>query len=158
MPATEEHQEQRRPIIIICHSLGGIVAKEVSCHQKRNHIILKRVPLWLGLVLAQEQEKRYPNILDKTHSILFLATPHRGSKTADIGLLLSRITTLTLQHPAKHLLETLRLNSTSLETLNQRFRKLVPYIMVVSFYERKAAPIIKTLVMIYNAFNILWHR
>ena len=100
----------------------------------------------LAMVFAEAEQDHYPNIYLATHSILFLATPHGGSKTADFGLLLVHIARLTLQRPAKHLLEALQQNSVPLVTLSRQFRPLVDSIRVVSFYERQVTPLVGTLV------------
>ena len=97
--------------------------------------------------MAHEEEKKYPDIFQATYSILFLATPHAGSKTADLGLLMSKIATLTLQQPAKHLLETLKLNSFSLNAITQQFMPLYANLKIISFYERKQTQALKSLVI-----------
>jgi hypothetical protein len=54
-----------RPIVFICHSLGGILVKK-------------------ALILAHERSSdiHYRNILDNTKAIAFLGVPHRGADTA----------------------------------------------------------------------------
>ncbi|KAF5639076.1 ankyrin repeat [Fusarium sp. NRRL 52700] len=61
--------EQSRPLVFICHSLGGLVFKQAVIH-------------------AHEQNHHYSSILDNIHGVVFFATPHRGSDLAfwdDIG-------------------------------------------------------------------------
>lgn len=55
-----------RPTIFVCHSLGGIVAKEV----------LRRS--------EQSKFKRLKQLSKNTVALSFLGTPHKGSKLADI--------------------------------------------------------------------------
>ena len=60
-----------RPIVFICHSLGGIIVKK-------------------AMVLAHERssEVDFKDILDNTKAMTFLSVPHRGSDAAwwgDIG-------------------------------------------------------------------------
>ncbi|KAE9369693.1 hypothetical protein N431DRAFT_547106 [Stipitochalara longipes BDJ] len=54
-----------RPIVFVCHSLGGILVKK-------------------ALILAHERssDAHYRNILDNTKAIAFLGVPHRGSDAA----------------------------------------------------------------------------
>jgi len=54
-----------RPIVFVCHSLGGIVVKK-------------------ALILAHERssDTHYRNILDNTKAIAFLGVPHRGADAA----------------------------------------------------------------------------
>ncbi|TVY34388.1 Protein SERAC1, partial [Lachnellula subtilissima] len=55
--------EKRRPIIWIAHSMGGLVVKK-------------------ALTIAYNDPARYGDIHSSTTSILFMATPHRGSDHA----------------------------------------------------------------------------
>jgi hypothetical protein len=54
-----------RPIVFVCHSLGGILVKK-------------------ALILAHEcsSDTHYRNILDNTKAIAFLGVPHRGADAA----------------------------------------------------------------------------
>ena len=54
-----------RPIVFVCHSLGGILVKK-------------------ALILADERssDAHYRNILDYTKAIAFLGVPHRGADAA----------------------------------------------------------------------------
>jgi hypothetical protein len=54
-----------RPIVFVCHSLGGILVKR-------------------ALILAHERssDTHYRNILDNTKAIAFLGVPHRGADAA----------------------------------------------------------------------------
>ena len=56
---------QSRPIVFICHSLGGIVVKK-------------------ALILAHERNSNpeFKDILDNTKAIAFLGVPHQGSNSA----------------------------------------------------------------------------
>ncbi|EPE26751.1 Ankyrin repeat-containing protein [Glarea lozoyensis ATCC 20868] len=58
-----KREQQRRPLIFICHSMGGLVVKR-------------------ALSIANTNVKRFGNIRAATSDILFIATPHRGSKEA----------------------------------------------------------------------------
>ncbi|KAM7187803.1 Alpha/Beta hydrolase fold [Rhypophila sp. PSN 637] len=60
----------QRPIIFIGHSLGGIVIKEALCKASE-----------AGSPSYQKQ------IFDSTYSIIFLATPHRGSGYARLSMI-----------------------------------------------------------------------
>ncbi|KAI0157959.1 hypothetical protein GGR52DRAFT_182175 [Hypoxylon sp. FL1284] len=56
--------EKSRPIIFVCHSLGGIVARE-------------------AMIRLGRETQRYDGIDLKHCGLLFLATPHSGSQMAD---------------------------------------------------------------------------
>ncbi|MCJ1231967.1 hypothetical protein MMC12_008647 [Toensbergia leucococca] len=111
-------KEDQRPIVFICHSLGGIVVKQ-------------------AVILAHAEQHRYSQTFKVIHSILFLATPHGGSRSADLGALLSIIATLAFQNPAKQLLSTLKFDSDTLLHLAKEFQSLLQGINVMSFYERR---------------------
>lgn len=97
-------------------------------------------------MLAHTERCRYPFLWDATHSVLFLATPHGGSKSADLAGLISNISSLAFQRPAKQLLDTLRLDSSTLYKLALDFRALPSEINIVSFYERRKTPVLNSLV------------
>ena len=78
--------------------------------------------------------------------MIFLATPHGGSKTADYGSLLSKIATLAFQNPSKQLLKTLKLDSTLLRKITDDFKEACTGIEVISFYERRRTPLLNSLV------------
>ncbi|KAH6665734.1 hypothetical protein B0J14DRAFT_660433 [Halenospora varia] len=68
--------EKDRPIIFVCHSLGGLVAREAM-------IRLDRFP------------HKFPNIRLKNCGLLFLSTPHSGTTEADWNKYLVDIGELT---------------------------------------------------------------
>lgn len=54
-----------RPILIVCHSLGGILVKQALC-------------------VANKQFPRYGSIVNAIAGVVFLSTPHRyGDKTTN---------------------------------------------------------------------------
>ncbi|MCJ1377534.1 hypothetical protein MMC17_000629 [Xylographa soralifera] len=56
-----------RPIVFICHSMGGLVCKQ-------------------SLVIANNKRNTYQWVLDSTKAIFFFGTPHHGSDIADTVL------------------------------------------------------------------------
>nr|VFJ94529.1 MAG: Putative serine esterase (DUF676) [Candidatus Kentron sp. LFY] len=66
------------PILFICHSLGGLLAKQ---------LLLKAYD-------ASNEEKHA--IFEKTRSVLFLATPHMGAALASLARALKRIFSTTV--------------------------------------------------------------
>ncbi|KAL2049341.1 hypothetical protein ABVK25_010351 [Lepraria finkii] len=65
----------------------------------------------LALVFAHASHGSYSGVESATSSIVFLATPHGGSRSANIGSLLSNVAALAFQRPSKQLLEALKLDS-----------------------------------------------
>lgn len=66
MPLMYFLQAANKPILIVCHSLGGIVVKQALC-------------------VANKQFHRYESIINAIAGIIFLSTPHRyGDKTTSV--------------------------------------------------------------------------
>ncbi|KAF4948389.1 hypothetical protein FGADI_9701 [Fusarium gaditjirri] len=61
-----------RPIIFVCHSLGGLVCQDALVTAK------------------QRSEQHLQDIVNYTRGVIFLGTPHHGSSLAKIGELVSR--------------------------------------------------------------------
>ncbi|CAH0019112.1 unnamed protein product [Clonostachys rhizophaga] len=60
----ESDDTKKRPIIFVCHSLGGLVCKD-------------------ALIVAQMQsDSHIHDIYERTHAIAFMGTPHHGSELA----------------------------------------------------------------------------
>ncbi|CVL12428.1 uncharacterized protein FPRN_03634 [Fusarium proliferatum] len=110
--------EQSRPLIFICHSLGGLVFKQAVIH-------------------AHEQNHHYSSILDNILGVLFFATPHRGSDLAfwdDIGTTLVRMSTLGHSTNTK-LSRDLRVNGILLKSISDSFVHRGGRFKIRSFYE-----------------------
>ncbi|WP_139792975.1 alpha/beta fold hydrolase [Pseudophaeobacter leonis] len=91
-----------RPTIFVCHSLGGIVAKEV----------LRRS--------EQSKFKRLKQISKNTVALSFLATPHKGSKIADVVQAVN--TVMPFLRPSQRIAE-LEHDNVYLEDLSHWYRQ-----------------------------------
>ncbi|RDW70414.1 hypothetical protein BP5796_08811 [Coleophoma crateriformis] len=67
----ETVEEKQRPLIFVCHSLGGLVFKQ-------------------ALIRAHERG-RYSDLLAYIHGVAFFGTPHRGSAVASWGNIFANI-------------------------------------------------------------------
>ncbi|KAK3389407.1 hypothetical protein B0H63DRAFT_507002 [Podospora didyma] len=121
----ENENQESRPIIFVCHSLGGIVLKQ-------------------ALVFAHEDDVLYGNVLRSVVGAVFLATPHNGSDTASLGSIVGKIlnigfatTTAGTQPKAirTDLLDYLSSDSTNLQDLAISVRNRLHNLTIVSFYE-----------------------
>ena len=92
-----------------------------------------------ALVCAHASPQRYNEIEAATRSILFLATPHRGSKSANIGSLLANVAALAFQRPPMQLLNTLKHESDVLSRLSEEFRAIHHPFDIINFYERRTS-------------------
>lgn len=99
------------PIIFVVHSMGGLVVKE-AC------------------ILGRD-DTQYKDIIKNICSIVFLATPHRGSNLAEM---LNNILSITLQSP-KQYVNDLKHNSVAISGINEQFRTMAENLDLVSFFE-----------------------
>jgi hypothetical protein len=84
--------------------------------------MLTRVFQLLALSADAEYKPRLRTILPATHAIMFFGTPHRGS---DWTGFLKRITILAAGKREDRILQTLTVNSESLENLMDRFANML---------------------------------
>ncbi|KAJ4319205.1 hypothetical protein N0V84_006487 [Fusarium piperis] len=122
-------EEAQRPIIFVCHSLGGIVFKQ-------------------AFVRAHELA-RYDDVRRCTRGVLFLGTPHRGSDLASWGTMLSAMlkaasfgTSTDTQLP-----KDLEPDSRDLERISQSFKARSAGLRIYSFYETEKMDFMKTVVV-----------
>ncbi len=103
-----------RPMVFICHSLGGLVVKQLLRQAVEMHL-----PSW----------RRFA---EQTRMVVFLATPHAG---ADLARWLHRLGTVLRVSPA---IEDLRAHSAALLNLNDWYRQNTDRLNIQShcFYEK----------------------
>ncbi|KAL5342888.1 hypothetical protein BJX70DRAFT_409220 [Aspergillus crustosus] len=107
--------EKSRPIVLVCHSLGGVVAKK-------------------ALIIGCPKEQKM--VQDSVYGIMFMGTPHNGSSLAGMGKLLSNIVSVfTPLMPPRALIGLLQKESEVLMEINEDFLYKRGGIKLVSFYE-----------------------
>jgi hypothetical protein len=93
-----------------------------------------------ALNITKVDDKRYAPILAATSTILFLATPHGGSATADFSSVLASIGNIALvgglPRFRKDLIDSLKQNSKDLMDIARDFRNLTQHIKIYSFFEK----------------------
>ncbi|KAL3299673.1 NAD(P)-binding domain protein [Colletotrichum asianum] len=106
--ALQRKKPQRRPVIFVAHSLGGLLVKEVL---RRSHY-------------SDETELR--DIIMSTKGVMFLGTPHRGSQElAKLGETVRSIAAFTLRIDSNsELLRALGTESPELELGREAFLTL----------------------------------
>ncbi|CAH0003652.1 unnamed protein product [Clonostachys byssicola] len=92
----ERDIDNNDPVVFIAHSLGGILVKSV-------------------IHLSE-------NCRSRTRLIIFLGTPHRGSRVADWGKILSNLSRVALQQPNSRILRGLQVDSEVLENIHEEFK------------------------------------
>ncbi|KAI9748141.1 MAG: hypothetical protein M4579_007306, partial [Chaenotheca gracillima] len=120
-------EERTRPLVFVCHSMGGIVVKQ-------------------ALIIARNESVLYPHLSASVSSVLFLGTPHQGSPSATYASILSQIANVfvigsqmsRLTGPLRtELLQSLRRNENELLYIAQDFRVHTGPLMIASFIEQK---------------------
>lgn len=100
------------PLILVGHSMGGLVSKK-------------------AFVLAR-QDPVYHGFAHRFHGMVFLATPHRGSDSAQQ---LNNMLRASLPHGSKPYLGDLERGSGTLQSINDEFRHYSEDLQLRSFYE-----------------------
>ncbi len=87
--------------------------------------------IWEAYILSQ-QESTAEGIAGRIQSLIFLATPHRGS---DLSNLLNNILRASGVLSTRQYITDLGRNSLSLQIINEEFRNYVDRVKLWSFYE-----------------------
>ncbi|KAK2802776.1 hypothetical protein FQN51_004304 [Onygenales sp. PD_10] len=114
-----------RPIIFVCHSLGGIVVKRTLLHC---------------------EHQRHPNTQHlrstyvSTYAILFMGTPHNGSELANLGSMIQMIASLVPKKffdTTPNMLKTLKPDNETLQNVNRQFSDIMGRFRIYYFHESK---------------------
>ncbi|KAL9624502.1 MAG: hypothetical protein Q9160_001166 [Pyrenula sp. 1 TL-2023] len=115
-----------RPLIFVCHSLGGLVVKRCLIYCKS---------------VRHPHLERLRSIYVSTYGILFLGTPHNGSDIARWGTLLQSICSAMLPKKffdsSPHLVEALRTNNETLQNINRLFVDIIGRFQIYFFHESR---------------------
>ncbi|KAH7411335.1 ribonuclease p/mrp subunit [Cadophora sp. MPI-SDFR-AT-0126] len=115
----------QRPIIFVCHSLGGIVVKKALVYSASR---------------ASAQVAHLQSVYTCTYAILFLGTPHHGSSKARILHTMTNLASLVLPSAAVSLsttlLRTLESESEALQEATAAFVPLMSRFCVFFFWEQ----------------------
>ena len=115
-----------RPIIWVCHSLGGLVVKRA---------------LNYSASIQSSHTERLRSIYVSTYGILFLGTPHYGSDLAKWGTLLQSICAAVLPKKfydsSPQLVSALKSHNETLQNINRFFVEIIGRYHVYFFHESK---------------------
>jgi pimeloyl-ACP methyl ester carboxylesterase len=106
-----------RPLILVGHSLGGLIIKMALCELQNSNSPYYQPDLVLPCVI-------------------FLGTPHRGLET-------EALITLVKKEPSRDIVEELGPDSPTLCDLNDQFRRLADQMNIVTFYEMVTTPTVE---------------
>ncbi|CAG7985244.1 unnamed protein product [Penicillium salamii] len=119
-----------RPIVFICHSLGGLVVKRALIYSRS---------------LSNEKTEHLRSVYVSTFGILFLGTPHNGSDIAKWGLLLNNICNAVLPkkflETSPQLVKTLRANNETLQHINSLFVDIMGRFHIYFFHETRSTDV-----------------
>ncbi|KAK2613542.1 hypothetical protein N8I77_000449 [Diaporthe amygdali] len=112
------HEDKKRHIVFVAHSLGGILVKK-------------------AMVLAQERSKLYGDLLSKVYGVIFLGTPHRGSDLAWWATFAAEILrTIQLGSGTNTAyVSALKRNSTEFANISQQWVERSEAVQIRTFYE-----------------------
>jgi hypothetical protein len=102
---------ERKSILWVVHSLGGILTKLALLYSNNKQ---------------EDGLEEYRSIYVSTYGIIFLGTPHNGSKMADLGAVIQRIVDAVVLKrifwTQSVLLKSLKTDSETLQSLNDQFK------------------------------------
>jgi len=106
-----------RPIVFVCHSLGGIVVKRA--------------------IVSAHTTDYYRNKYDSTKGVAFFATPHNGGNGVTFGDVLVRICRAVTGNARNDIMEALRRDSNIASHINRDFARRARGLRVLNFIETK---------------------
>ncbi len=95
-----------KPLIFIAHSLGGIVVKD-------------------ALSLSGNERTVINTVLPATIGVMFLGTPHHGSRAASLGKMMFEVSKIFFKKPNLQILRGLENNSEILERISRNFGQIL---------------------------------
>ncbi|EXL66121.1 hypothetical protein FOPG_17688 [Fusarium oxysporum f. sp. conglutinans race 2 54008] len=107
--------DPQKPLVFICHSLGGLIVKEA--------------------LVAATLDGTYKSIVETTRLLVFFATPHQGGNYASLGDIVAKIVRTGMSKPRNDLLDALKESSDQAMQRFEQARHLPERCLVVSFYE-----------------------
>jgi len=97
---------QRRPIVFIAHSLGGILVKEMLSYADAS------------------KEREFLEIIEDLSAVVFLGTPHRGSGAVQVGEIARRVASALMTDTSPAILDSLGLRNDDLVRNQQSFARI----------------------------------
>lgn len=104
--ALDRERDCRRPIVLVAHSLGGILVKEMISYADAS------------------KEDRFLNIVQDISAVVFLGTPHRGSGAAHVGDIARRVAGALRIDTSPAILDSLNLRNDDLDRNQQHFARI----------------------------------
>ncbi|OTA69235.1 hypothetical protein K449DRAFT_305367, partial [Hypoxylon sp. EC38] len=109
--------DPERPLMFICHSLGGLLVKRALFHSNN--------------------DITYQTIGKSTFGIAFFGTPHRGGHHARIGDVVAKVARSISGGPSNNFMNALKEGSCFLDIVSDDFRQLLEDFQILTFYETR---------------------
>ncbi|KAI1127661.1 hypothetical protein F5Y10DRAFT_265938 [Nemania abortiva] len=132
-----------RPIIFICHGLGGLVVKQALITSDSYNALGGHTAL--------------SEIYGRTSGVVFMGTPHRGISRESYSQIAAKIAKLSLDRPNDHLLETLRPDSDILDKQREDFTRISKEMAIVCIREELPTGVVLVVPEAsasYDGFNV----
>ncbi|KAJ5220430.1 hypothetical protein N7468_009634 [Penicillium chermesinum] len=114
------------------NTLLNLLDMERSPHMHLGGLIVKQA------LLNAKEDPKYTSIRTATSGLVFFATPHRGSKSVELGTIAASIARFVSDGSASNdLLHSLEYNSIFTRNMSERFRHQLEDYRVISFIEGK---------------------
>lgn len=134
-----------RPIIFICHSLGGIIVKRVSLQRiSRAPSVSYSSPSQALAYSASRTGKlvqHLHSIFLSTYAVLFLGTPHAGSSKASLAStgrrMIDALVPSKIWDTEGQLLDALQEGSETLQNITDMFAPLMKNFRIYFFWEQE---------------------
>lgn len=134
-----------RPLIILGHSLGGIVIKEVGPFTFFSLIfLLTCIQAMIKMPKGDEQDQ---STFNSIAGLLFFGVPNQGMEIKSLVAMVG-------ENRTRFLLETLAPSSRWTQEQSERFRELCPEdIRIATFFETKESPTVIEVIMVAYCSN-----
>ncbi|CAH0021637.1 unnamed protein product [Clonostachys rhizophaga] len=120
----ETTNTMKRPIIVVAHSLGGLIVKSALLHSDH---------------ASHGSLHPHRSITLSTHAIIYMSTPHQGGNGAQLGQMLANIASVFV--PADdHLIRHLRQDSEWLKHLSKGYGRICDEFVTKFAYEEYETP------------------
>ncbi|KAI9888867.1 MAG: hypothetical protein M1814_006217 [Vezdaea aestivalis] len=132
-----------RPIIFLCHSLGGIVVKRPLTALPFRYSLIRMIKALAYSESRKGSKLSHLNtIFTSTYGILFFGTPHNGSSKASLLNSLQKLVAVTVPQRVfkseRSLSKALKEESETLENVTDQFTPLMPNFRIFFFWEQQA--------------------
>ncbi len=116
---------KNRKIIWICHSMGGVVLKQVFPLPRRASSSLDHRYSRAQALIDAKIHARFNSIRDDTAGIIFMGTPHQGSGIANLGAIVASIVSSAMPGARifnRDVLKDLKKNNNTLFGISSQFQ------------------------------------